>query len=265
MKNNGKFFGVIVIFLIIGFLFSACDTGTSNGQFANEKLNAIGPDCTTYTIDTRTENRSVRSVQQGGVYGFTIITPKQGSGFDTVPINVTVQNIEPLGNGKEKVTLKRSDDNTTFTITFDSNGEMIGIQGLNGCRDGILTPIDNNNNSLDGIWFGWNPHGSGNAVTIQGNEFRLIVSGSGENPTDLIQKSDFVLQTNPPAIVQKTALAFNPTTEGWDDISDQPGIMGIYEYEFSSSNPNKLTTKNVLPGLPEGYSDPQEWTRVPTN
>jgi len=122
--------------ITIEFLFSACDTGTSdNGVVTDgEKLNAIGLDCTTFTLDTTAESRSVRSVVQGGVYGFTIITPIQGgSGFDPVQINVTVQNIEPLGNGKEKVTLMR-DNGGTFYITFDSNGELIGIQGLAGAR-----------------------------------------------------------------------------------------------------------------------------------
>ena len=255
MKNTVKQIGIIALIAAIGFLFLTCDTGMG-GTTTGRKVRAIGLDCIAYTMDTSVDNRSSRSVQLGGVYIFTKIEPNKGSGgFDSTNINVTVQKIESIGNQKEKVTLKRSDTGGVFYITFDKNGEMIGIQGLAGCKDGFLTPFVSNN-SLDGAWFGWNPIDEACSITIKGNKLWLIIHGD----VDTYQEAEHNFKTNPPTLVQTKVMELNPDGETWSDVSDDPTKIGTYKYQFFSSNPNKLTTWYEEMGDLE-----QIWTRVPTN
>ena len=248
MKNNGKFFGVIVILLIIGFLFSACDTGTSNNgeDTTGKKVSAIGLDCISYTFDTRVDSsKSARSMQQGSVYGFTIIKPIQGgSGFEPEVISVTVQSISALGNGKEKITLKRSDTGGIFTITLDANGEMVNIQGLAGCKDGYLTPFVNNANNLDGAWVGYKTGSQGDivfqSITIKGNELWNIADEPGGQA---YSQSDFNYRTDPtPAIITYKTMQWIPDEDIWEDVTnDLSGTtIGTYRYQFSTSNPSIL-------------------------
>ena len=248
MKNNGKFFGVIVIFLLVGFLFSACDTGTSNNgeDTTGKKVSAIGLDCISYTFDTRVDSsKSARSMQQGSVYGFTIIKPIQGgSGFEPEVISVTVQSISALGNGREKITLKRSDTGGIFTITLDANGEMVNIQGLAGCKDGYLTPFVNNANNLDGAWVGYKTSSQGGivfqSITIKGNELWNIAD---EPSGQTYSQSDFNYRTDPPpAIITYKTIQWIPDEDIWEDVTEDPSgtTIGTYRYEFSTSKPNTL-------------------------
>ena len=167
---------VFVLLAIVGVLFLACDTNGDNDPPSGELLNtkAFSPESIAYIMKDNDTSKSVmasmsRSLVINSVYEFTIIKPKSqttagaANGFDTEVINITVENQEPLGNGKTKFEVRRSDNNTTFFITFDSNG-MYSIQGLSGAKEGYLNILGDNNNGLDGAYVGYIQDNHGNWI-----------------------------------------------------------------------------------------------------
>ena len=185
MKKKSLYLAIGLL-AIVGILFFACDNGTSSGTKGNEPppsgpggdepppsgsevhLQAFSPDSTTYILDSKSAvlsamTRSV-SLVIGNIYELTIIKPKAqnntgaAENFDSDKYIVTVQSKQTLGNGKEKFTILRSDNNSTFFITIDSNG-MQSIQGFQGTGVGefLLTPIGESSNDLEGLWVGFSP------------------------------------------------------------------------------------------------------------
>ena len=258
---------------IVGILFFACANGSTDDPpyipppNGSDLRKAIDFECNGFTFETNSNiNKSIQGLSVthnlviNNVYEFVIIKPSQGSGnstnFTTEKINVTVLNQTSLGNGKVRFELKRSDNGTTFTITFDENGDMIGIQGLSGAKDGYLVPIGDNTINFDGAWIGWDPNGKPNSIIINGNNLSMVADNN--DGTFTYQRSVLTFRTEPTSAIITRMDQWNDATNDWDlDIN---GVNDTYRYEFSSTDPNKLITYWEEKG---DYK--QEWTRIPTN
>jgi hypothetical protein len=167
------------------------------------------------------------SLVQGNTYEFTYIKPNAQvnpgaiENFTTTTIEVTVKDIEPVGNsGKVRYTMERDDTSTEFFITLDNKG-IYSIQGFAGeptPKEWYLNSIGKNDNGLDGAWAGLMGVSSGGGPTvlipmnflINGNLI-IVTNGFPEGDDGYPGASESRLQ-----ITSKTGdtinLANNPTT-----------------------------------------------------
>ena len=290
-----------VFLAIVGVLFFACDTNGDddspyippNGERLDAK--AISSEFITYTMNENSTSKSVmssmsRSLVVGNVYSFTIIKPKPqtsagaANGFvDPETIEITVLNQESLGNGKIRYEVRRSDNNTTFKITYDANG-MYSIQGLQGAKDGFLNPIGDNNNGLDGVYVGYTDMYPGYydpySFIINGNELWMMnyfreeckvvdcpecledpehLNGVADNIfTFTIEGDEFHFD-----FVQK----MRQPTGDWVIVNEDSGMIEkgtfIHEGNFLSITITKEWGTPPGDGIMDGFEFPS--TRVPTN
>jgi hypothetical protein len=163
MKKAFRFLGVIALATIAGISFYACGDNDPNGSTTTFKTMASSPDSVTYIMEGVLDaSRSAigRSLVINNEYDFTIIKPRSqasagaAENFDSETITVTVIERNMVGN-RERFTMQRADDNTTFFITFNSDGTIHGIQGLAGAKDGYLNAIGENSSGLYGKWVGF--------------------------------------------------------------------------------------------------------------
>ena len=259
---------VFVLLAIVGVLFFACDSNGDDDQQSGELLNAkaLSVEFFTYTMNEINASKSVmssisRSLVVGNVYEFTIIKPKSqtttgaANGFDTEVINITVLNQESLGNGKTRFEVRRSDNNTTFKITFDSN-DMYSIQGLSGAKDGFLNPIGDNSDGLDGVYVGFSDMYPGHydpySFIIDGNV--LIMSNTHRDDDDEI---DGIADNYFTFSIEGNTIHYDfeqhtkkPATGEWEIMNKEHNDGMVKTATFTRSG-DLLTIK-----ITEVYSDP---------
>jgi len=294
---------------LAGILFLACNTGTTGGDEpppGSELIAcAFSADGVTYILSIKTTNQSTvakslvmdiknasssvmaSSLVIGSVYEFTIIKPKPqnnagaAEAFDSETIDVTVLNKTSLGNGKERYELKRSDNGTTFFITFDSNG-IYSIQGLQGAKDGFLNPIKNNSSGLEGLWVGFSPSVDHHtdppthyidlmSFYIEGNYVIMssINNYGGPDEREVQNKMEIVIDTD---TIQFTENQYERdfSTGEWVldfDLSGSSSKMKAGTYTLSGDLFSFTTTEEYTdPSLDTStIGFPFEFKRVPTN
>ena len=286
MKNILKLFGIITLALVIGLSFITCgDDGNAADTFSRM---AFSPNNDAYILSINNSGKSLitRALEIGSVYDFTIVKPNtqstQGAAnsFKSEIIKITVQNKETLGGGKERFTVLRSDNNTTFRITFDNNG-IYSIQGLQGAKEGFINPIGNNNNSLDGAYAGFMLDNHGNMCAmnflINGNQLIMgnqIISndpqdaqGSGTAETIMTITSR---TGNTVSVAENQSIRFQTdkvNTGLWVPLKEEDVAAILKSFEYTLNGDILIMKiKDIWAGEKYwGDNDTFEFKRVPTN
>ena len=252
MKNKMVLAGMFNLVLAFGVLVIGCDTGSTNlgPDTVNVMYATVSKDCDTYVLKGEINNRSVRVLTQDNTYEFRVIIPKNNNGgagaaaFDTIEtIIVTAISKEPVGgSGKEKWTLKRTDDQKIIYVTFENdaitNINGPGISGNAYTDDDPFIPIGDNNNSLDGAWFGIGLDGTPYNITIDGDTMTVIKPpklGSGD-PYNLF-KFDFSYT--------ETQMS-GTNNQNWDFATGEYYLETVHPSSFTDAPYSLSSDKNTI-------------------
>ena len=154
---------VLVCLLALPLVYIGCSNPSGGGRGGSGEVvgKGINAESVVFKLETVGGARYARSLLDiGEVYTLTIIKPRPqnvegaAQNFNFTSINATVESEPTVNNGRERFAFSRQGGGT-FHITFDQNGDIFGVEGLDDT--GFLNPIGENRNSLNGVYVGFGP------------------------------------------------------------------------------------------------------------
>jgi len=175
---------VLVCLLSLPLAYIGCSNPSGGGRGGSGEVvgKGINAESVTFKLETVGGARYARSsLAIGEAYTLTIIKPRSQNEagavkyFDSNLINATVAGEPTVVNGRQRFAFSRQGGGT-FYITFDQNGDIYRVEGLDD--DGLLNPIGDNSNSIDGAYVTFFPITAG-TQEIHGYEPIFFVMNSG--------------------------------------------------------------------------------------
>ena len=254
------------IISLVVLILMGCDTGTSGGSGSGPvPVPGDGDGDESVVIKSIGSGARVYVLTIGENYELKIIKPINSGGniaCDTETTNGTVQS-----KAENKITLKPTSGNA-FTITLDSQGNMIELEDKSAEEDGFLFPVGQNTVNIDGVWGLIDKSGNVETMTFTKKDtntysfFNLGVGTSSQMPgkndiekgeLEFINATDFMFTK-----YGKIDYSVSPPSMNWAP----PGVLDdILSVLIQDSNTMLLCD---ISDAPFDEEDAQEFTRIIT-